>query len=163
MIVSGTNPADLLAVANLFREYARSLDIDLSFQHFEEELATLPGSYTAPGGELLLARGPAGVPSGCVALKALPQPGYCEIKRLYVCPSQRGSGLGRAMVLQMIDFARNAGYTHMRLDTLASMERAQTLYRSLGFESIPAYYSNPLPNVLYFQKVLPQPAGKELR
>lgn len=162
MIARATSPADLLAVADLFREYAAGLHIDLAFQQFEAELVNLPGRYSAPTGVLLLAREVQGAPSGCVALKALPQPGYCEMKRLYVRPSQRESGLGRSLVQRAIDFACDAGYTHMRLDTLASMEHAHTLYRSLGFGLIPAYHDSPIPNVLYFEKVLPHPAGKEL-
>ena len=83
---------DVELVRTLFREYAESLGVDLSFQGFEEELAGLPGGYDA----LLVAR-LNGARFGCVALKRLEE-GACEMKRLYVRPAVRGTGLGRALV-----------------------------------------------------------------
>ena len=111
-------PAEITAVAALFREYVDWLGIDLTFQGFGEELAKLPGKYAAPKGELLLATTPAGEALGCVALQSLDGATVCEMKRLYVRPAARGLGIGAALVAAIIKTAEERGYAEMKLDTL---------------------------------------------
>lgn len=143
-------PTDLPALTQLFRAYAASLPIDLGYQGFEGELASLPGKYAPPNGALLIARDATGAALGCVAMRPL-EPGVCEMKRLYVAPEGRGQGLGRQLALAIIEAARAAGYAEMRLDTLASMEEAQALYRSLGFTEIGAYYDTPIEGTVFMR------------
>ena len=158
--------ADLTATIALFRGYAASLDIDLGYQDFEGEMAAMPGKYAPPQGELLLARDGAGQAIGCVGLRPLPEPGgkfggrsagqseVCEMKRLYVTPQGRGTGIGRRLVEALVGVAEGAGYGEMRLDTLATMASAQGLYRSLGFETMPAYYETPVVGTVFMRRRL---------
>ncbi len=133
----------------LFEEYAAGLEHDLCFQHFSEELASLPGAYAPPSGRLLLVTS-AGAPVGCVALR--PQcPTICELKRMYVRPAFRGRGVGRRLAVETIAAARRIGYERMRLDTLDSMSVPRALYRSLGFREVAAYYNNPIPGAVYLE------------
>ena len=141
MIIDGHSPDHITTVRELFREYARALNIDLCFQNFERELAELPGSYAPPDGRLLLATEDAST-CGCVAIRPLSKE-ICEMKRLYVRPAFRRSGLGRSLAEMALQAARQRGYQRMRLDTLASMKEAVSLYRSLGFRTIQPYYDNP--------------------
>jgi putative acetyltransferase len=142
LIVAATEAEHVESVRTLFREYADSLEVDLGFQDFEDELATLPGCYAPPGGRLLLALD-GGEAGGCVALRPL-EPGTAELKRLYVRPPFRGSGLGRRLAELAIAEARDAGYRRIRLDTLPTMAGARRLYRELGFVEIPPYRHNPV-------------------
>jgi ribosomal protein S18 acetylase RimI-like enzyme len=142
--------ADLHALAQLFRAYAASLPIDLGYQGFDAELASLPGKYAPPAGALLIARDASGEPLGCVAMRPLEQ-GVCEMKRLYVALQARGSGLGRQLAVAIIEAARAAGYGEMRLDTLASMTSAISLYERLGFVRIGAYYDTPIENTVFMR------------
>lgn len=136
----------------LFRAYADSLGVDLGFQHFERELVGLPGDYVPPRGALLVAYVD-GAPAGCVAVRPL-EHDSCEMKRLYVQPAFRGTGLGRTLATAAIDAARRAGYTRMRLDTLPSMGEAIRLYAAMGFEEIAPYRFNPVPGARYLERRL---------
>lgn len=148
------DPTDLPAIASLFRAYAASLPIDLRYQNFDDELASLPGKYAPPTGALLIARDASGEALGCVAMRPLDEPGICEMKRLYVAPAGRGQGLGKKLALAIIEAARVAGYREMRLDTLATMHDAQRLYRALGFVEIGAYYETPIENTVFMSLAL---------
>jgi len=148
-IVDGHGEEHLSDVRRLFEEYAASLDVDLAFQDFDHELRELPGDYAPPSGRLLVALDENAV-AGCVALREY-EPEVCEMKRLYVRPAFQGSGLGRRLAEAIVDAGRDAGYRVMRLDTLASMDAARSLYRSLGFEEIEAYRFNPVHGTTFFQ------------
>lgn len=152
-LVSPEAPGALDEVRGIFREYADSLGVDLCFQGFEQELASLPGDYAVPQGALLLARVDGAV-AGCCALRPLDNADYpnaAEMKRLYVRKAFRGFGLGRQLAEAALDAARLAGYASVLLDTLDDMEAARALYGGLGFEEIPPYYHNPLPGAHYLK------------
>jgi GNAT superfamily N-acetyltransferase len=142
---------EITAAADLFREYVDWLGIDLSFQDFEAELAGLPGKYAPPAGELMLAYSPDGDALGCVAVRPL-RGAVCEMKRLYVRPTARGLGIGRALVAAIIESAQALGYAEMKLDTLPAMPEALALYECFGFVRIAAYYYNPVPGTVYLGK-----------
>ena len=142
-------PGDLIAVRCLFQEYAESLDFELDFQDFREELATLPGKYAPPLGAILVAK-ENGETVGCVAVRPLGD-AVCEMKRLFVKPAHRGKSLGRDLALAIIEEAKKIGYEVMRLDTVVEMKEASALYRTLGFQPIHAYCYNPLPGAMYFE------------
>ncbi len=136
---------DLAAVRELIIEYASSLGVDLSFQHIEDELASLETFYNA----ILVANEHDGL-AGCVALRHIDDD-VCEMKRLYIRPHFRGRGIGRQLVQAIIDAARARGYARMRLDTLPSMNDAKRLYESFGFADIPAYRFNPVEGTRYME------------
>ena len=152
---------DFRAARELFTEYAAWLGIDLCFQGFNEELATLPGKYAPPKGRLFLAfarRDEAPHVAGCVAIRPLQvdtTTTSCELKRLWVRDAFRGLGLGRALTVAAIDAARTIGYRSIKLDTLPSiMPNAVAMYRSFGFVECQPYYHNPIPGSMYMELAL---------
>jgi ribosomal protein S18 acetylase RimI-like enzyme len=136
-------------IRELFVEYADSLDFDLGFQDFEQELADLAEHYAPPDGCLLLATSE-GQPAGCVAMRKFSEC-VCEMKRLYVKPQYRSLGIGRALAEAIIEQARKTGYNYMRLDTAPSMEAARSLYLSMGFIDIEPYRYNPIEGAVFME------------
>jgi GNAT superfamily N-acetyltransferase len=133
----------------LVEEYAASLDIDLGFQNFQDEIESLSREYGPPDGMFLMAEQD-GVFIGCVALRKLSE-GTCEMKRLYVLRKGRGQGVGRTLAEAIISEARGLGYARMLLDTLPSMREAQSLYVGLGFKPIAAYRYNPISGTTFME------------
>ena len=147
--ISAFTERDTGAVRLLFAEYAESLEIDLGFQGFGEEVARLPGRYAPPRGALLVAR-IEGEPVGCVGIRPLDD-GACELKRLFVRPAYRSGGTGRRLLEEAVAAARRIGYRTMRLDTIPGMERAQSIYARFGFREIDAYTANPVAGARYLE------------
>ena len=155
-IETPATPPQFDVVRAIFSEYAAGLGVDLCFQHFDQELAGLPGEYAAPRGALLLASVDDEV-AGCCALRPLDSADYpnaAEMKRLYVRDKFRGSGLGRQLAEAVLDAAREAGYGCVLLDTLDDMEAARALYEELGFREVPPYYHNPIAGAHYLMAAL---------
>ncbi len=149
-IFQATTDEHINAARTLFEEYAASLGFSLCFQNFDQELANLPGDYAPPSGRLLLAVEDDQL-AGCIALRKLER-GICEMKRLFVRPAHRATGLGRTLVDSIIDEARMLGYTHMRLDTIpGKMDKAIALYRSIGFVEIDPYCKNPVEGAKFME------------
>lgn len=144
---------DLADFAALLDAYVASLGVDLAYQGWPAERAGLPGPYAPPLGAALLARGVGDAPLGCVALWPL-EPGTAEIKRLFVAPAARGTGLGRALALAVLEAARAAGHRRVVLDTLPEMAAAQRLYRALGFAECPPYGRAALPGTLFMARAV---------
>jgi putative acetyltransferase len=153
-IIEAESRESLAVVRRLFQEYAASLEVDLGFQNFAEELAGLPGEYARPAGGLLLGMDD-DEPVGCVAFRPL-EPGIAEMKRLYVRPSARGRGWGRRLAERVVSEARAAGYRRMRLDTLPAMRSAFGLYLAMGFADIAPYRHNPVPGARFLELDLRQ-------
>ena len=152
-IVAALTPEQIGAVRELFAEYSAQLDVDLTFQGFEDELIQLPGEYGEPRGALLLALVD-GEAAGCCALRPLDDVDYsnaAEMKRLFVRKAFRGFGLGRQLAETILESAKRLDYACVLLDTLNDMEAARALYEELGFEEIPPYYHNPIAGAHYLK------------
>ncbi len=134
----------------LITEYTKFLNRDLAFQHLQGELADLKIKYTKPNGELFAAVVETGEVAGCVAFYRHSDV-RCEMKRLYVKPEFRKANLGRRLIEAIIGAARQDGYQEMVLDTIRPLKSAIHLYREYGFQEIPAYYHNPMEDVVYMK------------
>jgi ribosomal protein S18 acetylase RimI-like enzyme len=151
-IITASSERDYQQALELFDRYAESLHFNLCFQNYEEERRNLCREYGAPAGCLLLVKdGEEAI--GCVALRKM-EAGICEMKRMYVKPEYRGKGVGRKLAEAVIEAARELNYQRMRLDTISQMTEAIALYRKLGFYEIQPYRYNPIPGVIYMEKML---------
>ncbi|PKO90663.1 MAG: carbonate dehydratase [Betaproteobacteria bacterium HGW-Betaproteobacteria-10] len=148
-------------VRQFFRNYAAWLGVDLSYQNFDQEMASLPGAYVAPEGRLFFAEVD-GRPAGCVGVRPFSD-GMCEMKRLYVDPAERGHGVGKELALAAIKAAKTIGYRKLMIDTLPSMRMAVKLYRELGFLEAPAYYQTPVEGTIFLALDLENWSEEEIR
>ena len=150
-------------VRQYFRNYAAWLGVDLSYQNFDQEMASLPGAYAAPQGRLFFAEID-GQPVGCVGIRPLQDSdGLCEMKRLYVAPEARGQGVGATLAMAAIKAAKEIGYKKLMLDTLPNMRMAVKLYRELGFTEAPAYYQTPVEGTMFLTLDLENWSEEEVR
>ncbi len=161
--LTANDSAALDQVRQFFRNYAAWLGVDLCFQNFDQEMASLPGAYSAPQGRLFFAEID-GRPAGCVGVRPLPDSdGVCEMKRLYVTPEERGHGVGAALALAAIKAAKEIGYRRLLIDTLPNMRMAVKLYRELGFTEAPAYYPSPIEGTIFLALDLANWSEEEIR
>ena len=136
----------------LFLLYADSLNVDLSFQNFTDELKTINKQYNKPGGALLIAyNGEDAI--GCAGLRMINSE-VTELKRMFVLTEYNGQGIGKKMLGIIIDIARELKYKKIKLDTLPGMIQAQRLYRSFGFVDIASYRFNPVEGTVFMEKEL---------
>lgn len=125
-------------IAEIRRHYPELDIIEFTSEHTYDDIRKkFPGEHTPPDGGLFIAYADS-KPCGCVALARL-TPTICEMRTLFVQPAFCGLGIGKQLAQASIEESQKLGYTHMRLDTLKFMTKAQTLYRSLGFYDIEAY------------------------
>jgi GNAT superfamily N-acetyltransferase len=140
-----STPEEVLALEPVVLEYFRIISGELRDRYAldlppegpvatmmaapERVLPPLGGSFVAEADGRLL---------GMVFLKPLGRQDV-EVKRLYVRPEARGTGLAKRLVETVIDAARAMGAGAIYLDTLQSLTPAITLYERAGFDPVPVY------------------------
>ena len=150
VVEAATSEADWADAARLVRAYLTTLPFEVDFQaDVAHELRDLATVYGPPGGVLFLGRDAAGRTVGVVGVKRFDEHD-AELKRMYLEPAARGTGLGRALADTAIAAARSLGYRRLLLDTVSRLAAAVALYQSLGFVEIDAYRHNPLEDARYF-------------
>jgi len=147
--ITATTAKDYAAAQEMFRAYAKAININLDFQHFEEELTDLPKMYSLPQGGIILAKDKESV-VGCVAIRRINER-EGELKRMYVAPEYQNKGLGKTLLQKALILARECNYEKVKLDTLNYMSAAIHLYQQAGFYEIPPYYTNPISTAVYFE------------
>jgi putative acetyltransferase len=150
--ITANTGKEYAAAALLFSEYAAAININLDFQHFDDELKTLQQMYAAPEGGIILCRHKEAY-IACVAVRKIKEE-VAELKRMFVQPQYQGKGIGKMLLEKSLALARQCGYKKIRLDTLNYMQPAIKLYKANGFYEIPAYYHNPIATAVYFEKEL---------
>ena len=136
----------------LFKEYAEVLNIDLDFQQFDEELDGLKKMYAFPLGGIMLVKEESEI-IACVAIRKISET-VGELKRMYTKPAHQNKGIGKILLEKALQLAKECNYAVVKLDTLNYMLPAIHLYEQAGFYEIAAYYQNPIPTAIYFEKVL---------
>jgi len=147
--ITATTAIDFSATQEMFRAYAKAININLDFQHFEEELTDLPKMYSLPQGGIILAKDQESV-VGCVAIRRINER-EGELKRMYVAPEYQNKGFGKTLLQKALILARECNYEKVKLDTLNYMSAAIHLYQQAGFYEIPPYYPNPISTAVYFE------------
>jgi GNAT superfamily N-acetyltransferase len=110
-----------------------------------------PQELVPPHGLMLVGR-LRGKPVGCGALKFHPA-APTELKRMWVAPESRGIGLGRRLLLELENHARESGSEIVRLETNRSLTEAIALYRSSGYREVEPFNDEPYAHY-WFEKTL---------
>jgi GNAT superfamily N-acetyltransferase len=133
----------------LFLEYAGTLEFDLCFQNFENEMENISVQYNYPSGGILLLKHDRDY-AGCVGIRKF-EDTIAELKRMYIQPEYRGNGYGKILLNEAIKLSAKLGYTLLRLDTIKTMKAAIMIYEEAGFREIQAYRHNPIKDVKYYE------------
>jgi GNAT superfamily N-acetyltransferase len=159
--ISDTAAEDSVAQAReLLIEYGRFVVAQpgaagFCYGSLEKEAERLPLSYREQGGGCLMAWIDE-EPTGFVAWRRLPAsaaPNAWELKRLWVRPGARGSGLGRLLTQAALDRAVEAGCSAVYLDTVPeAMASAHRMYLAMGFVACAPYNDNPIDGITYLVK-----------
>lgn len=72
--------------------------------------------------------------------------GTCELVKMYLDKAYRGMGVGKLLIDKCLQFAKNAGYRQVYLETMPELEKAVTVYEKFGFE----YLCGPLGNTGHY-------------
>ncbi len=145
-------PQDHDALVALIQAYVAWLDMDMSFQNFDDEMAQFDSIYSLPHGMFWVAQA-AGILVGCVAFKHLDER-TAEVKRLYVQPAFRGQRLGDQLMQLLVEKTRQLGYQRLVLDTVPKTVAAQAIYLRMGFKPIAPYYSGHTLATAFFELAL---------
>ncbi len=147
-------PGDEAMLGGLWVEYLRWANDEMAARYgfrihqpeaaVAQDLARID-KFLPPSGQLLVAVDDAGSVFGVGCLQRL-GPAMAEIKRMYVSPSRRGGGAGRALLTELIRRAAAGGYRTVRLDSPDFMTAAHGLYRSLGFAEVEPYPESEIPD-----------------
>ena len=70
----------------------------------------------------------------------------CELVKMYLAPQVRGKGLGRELIEKSIEYAREAGYKNVYLESMPELKKALTVYEKFGFQ----YLQGPMGNSGHF-------------
>ena len=141
-------------VRHLLQDYRSEFDDQTCFTSFDEEMENIEGYYADPRKYKLIAiEQPGNKIVGCVGLRAL-SPDVAEMKRLYVVPSHRGSGIGKRLAEEIISVASKMKFKKMVLDTMHEMKDAQQLYQHLGFVVAEPYEDQDLTKMVCYEKIL---------
>ncbi len=142
-----TFPTDLDDVLDLYREYIGNTSVDLGFQGNDEEFKNLSENYSSDESKIFLAKINES-PVGCAAFRKV-NDCICEMKRVYVRPTARGSKLGAKLVDLILQEAIDSGYKKICLDVLPEFKAALKLYKSYGFVEHPPVTNNPVPGTQF--------------
>jgi GNAT superfamily N-acetyltransferase len=152
-------PADIEAIRGLLHIYNQTQIDELAL---EAEAASLPGRYSLPHGEMLLARltPPAeSKPIGWIGLRPFPElsepraqiryTDVCEAKRLFILEEYRGLGIGRALVQAVVKAAKEKGFKEMRISVEKKLGWEIEMYKRWGFADIEKYFESVVPDLVY--------------
>ena len=145
------DPGDPAALYCLEQYYA---ELATRFEHgFDVSRSRDPAAaqLVRPYGAFVVALCSA-APVGCIALKGNGATA-AEIKRMWLDPEQRGTGLARCLMVQAEEIARELGIKTLRLDTNRALTKAIATYRHWGWREIPRFNDDPYAEV-FFEKAL---------
>lgn len=131
-VVHAISAENIEMVRQLLGMYAQLKGYEFGGENFEQEIASLPGSYAQPEGRLMMALYE-GEAAGCVAIRKM-DASTGEVKRLYVPPEYRGNGIGGSMVRAVVEEAKKMGFKKLVADTDLNMRIAMVVFDEHGFK-----------------------------
>jgi GNAT superfamily N-acetyltransferase len=147
-LIRKANLTELDAAYGIVEEYYDAVDVVA--RDAKDEFKKY---YFGEHGGIWLASAEDGV-VGCIALRELPEIQRSgEIKRMYVQPAHRKHGIAKELLSALENFAKNAGYEWLYLDSAPGMDTAVRFYQRSGFELCSRYNDNPQANIYLRKKI----------
>ena len=131
-------PKDNVALAAVIRaaltEFGANKPGTVYFDPTTDQLFQL---FETPGSVYYVAEKDNQIVGGCGIFPTVGLPDKtCELVKLYLAPSSRGTGLGKALMLKAMAWAKEAGYEQVYLETMPELSNAVTMYEKLGYNRL---------------------------
>ena len=136
--IRNIEPSDNVAIASVIRnalaEFGANKPGTVFFDPTTDHLFEL---FNAPGSVYYIAEKNGIILGGCgiFPTEALPEK-TCELVKLYLDKAARGTGLGKALLLKAMDWAKNNGYEQVYLESMPELSKAVSIYEKVGFEKL---------------------------
>jgi putative acetyltransferase len=137
-------PKDNIALAAVIRaaltEFGANKPGTVYFDPTTDQLFQL---FETPGSVYFIAENENELLGGCGIFPTIGLPEKtCELVKLYLAPAARGKGLGKALMLKAMAWAKEAGYEQVYLETMPELSNAVTMYENLGYNRLPKSLGN---------------------
>jgi putative acetyltransferase len=137
-------PKDNVALAAVIRaaltEFGANKPGTVYFDPTTDQLFQL---FETPGSVYFIAENENELLGGCGIFPTIGLPEKtCELVKLYLAPAARGKGLGKALMLKAMAWAKEAGYEQVYLETMPELSNAVSMYENLGYNRLPKSLGN---------------------
>ncbi len=127
-------------VKSILKAGLKPYELDVDFETTDADITNIQASYISTGGLFRILESNEG-PIGMYGIYTITD-SCCELRKMYLLPGYKGEGLGRLLLCDAFEQAKNKGFKEMILETNLCLIEAVAMYKKYGFDKYqPAHLS----------------------